>query len=503
VCSCKDFEVVLPGGTGSKGGLANLARSDYLADVPLATVAELDLGGCRWCEQPRRQKRRRGSSSLRQHETMSEPLAPSTMAVWRNALSLLPRATPDLATAMSVAAAFPDELKEAAACGVRLKAPPKVTRKGVAAAIREARRRKAPSPSGLRVKHLWALDAEGRDALVGVVSLLAGEASARLPACAAAAHAGTSLLLLRKPGGVGADGVPKPRPIGMPKALRRLAASALSAAVRAPAAALFAPLQLGVGVSRPCERILHQVHFHMAAHHEHAVIQLDYRNAFNLVSRSAAAAVLGAALPVLSPYLQSVYGGDTGGAAPNVYGWAEDAGAGTAADSEAAAADARGGAAGCGGGGGVAAGESGAARRGGGPGTAASGAGAIEGGGEKGGGVLRAAELRSPSCLRSSSSSWPSGGPIKETRSAPFCTLPLFGLCCGACPPCTLIFSCSPTTTTSSWLVRPRRWVPCWRTRRGWARRLTRSLLRPSASGGASRGRRRHWRGSRCGSLRG
>jgi len=75
-------------------------------------------------------------------------------------------------------------------------------------------------------------------------------------------------------------------------------------------------------VSSPCERILHEVRAHVAAQPTHAVVQLDYRNAFNLVSRTAAASVLGAALPALTPYLCWVYGGDTGGATPSVYGWA-------------------------------------------------------------------------------------------------------------------------------------------------------------------------------------
>ena len=39
----------------------------------------------------------------------------------------------------------------------------------------------------------------------------------------------------------------------------------------------------------------------MAAQPTHAVVQLEYRNAFNLVSRTAAAAVLSAALPASTP----------------------------------------------------------------------------------------------------------------------------------------------------------------------------------------------------------
>jgi len=68
VCPCKDCEVVLSAGARSKVRLAHLARSHHFVDVPLATVVELELGACRWCEQPKRATRHRGSSSLQQHE---------------------------------------------------------------------------------------------------------------------------------------------------------------------------------------------------------------------------------------------------------------------------------------------------------------------------------------------------------------------------------------------------------------------------------------------------
>jgi len=226
---------------------------------------------------------------------LAEPLVPQTWAVWLKALALFPPDTADLATPGSVEAAFAAELRVAEAFGAKASTPKTVSREGVAAAIRSAPRGKAPGPSGLRVEHLWALDAGGRDALVGVVVLLAGPGSERLPACAAAAYAGTALMLLRKPGGVEADGLPGLRPIGIPETLRKLAASALAAVVRDAAAKFFAPLQLAVVVSSPCERILKEVCAHMAIHPDHAVVQLDFKNAFNLVSRSSAAAVLSAA----------------------------------------------------------------------------------------------------------------------------------------------------------------------------------------------------------------
>jgi len=118
----------------------------------------------------------------------------------------------------------------------------------------------------------------------------------------------------------------------MPQTLRKLAASALAATVRTAAAELFAPAQLGVGVSSACERLLHELGANVALHPAHAVGQYDYRNAFNLVSRPAAEAVLTRALPAVAPYMKAMYGGEL---APSVYGWAS----GDDAAPEAPAAD--------------------------------------------------------------------------------------------------------------------------------------------------------------------
>jgi len=199
----------------------------------------------------------------------------------------------------------------------------------VADADRGAPKDLAPGPSGLRIEHLWALSAAGQAALLDVLLLLCGDAAvSRVPAVARHALAGADLLLLTTAGGVGADGLPRLRPIGMPEVLRKLAAVALARTVRAAATELVAPAQLGVGVSSACERLLLDVEAHLALHPEHAVVQLDYRNAFNLVSRAAARVMLSRALPLLTPYLDWVYGG---GEVPTVYGWAPDTGAGAEA----------------------------------------------------------------------------------------------------------------------------------------------------------------------------
>jgi len=154
------------------------------------------------------------------------------------------------------------------------------------------------------MEHLRALGDAGQAALAGVIRLLAGAEAVRLvPPLATHALAGADLLLLCKPGGPDDDGLPRPRPIGMPDVLRKLAASALAGTVRAAAAQLLAPLQMGVGVPNPCERVLHEVTAVLAHKPSHALLQLDFRNAFNLVSRAAAVSFLKRAFPVLRPYL--------------------------------------------------------------------------------------------------------------------------------------------------------------------------------------------------------
>ncbi|GAB0497407.1 hypothetical protein MMPV_008739 [Pyropia vietnamensis] len=209
---------------------------------------------------------RHGRLSAAARTLLSEPPAPRTPAVWAKAQQLFPPSSPDLATAASVEAAFPDELAALAAAAGQLAVPRTVSRDTVTLAIRAAPRGSSPGLSGLRVEHLWALAEGGGEALVGVVLLLTGEAAVtRVPSVARTALAGTDLLLLRKPGGLAADGLPKLRPIGMPETLRKLAASALARSVRDAAAALLGPHEQAVGVRSACERVLHELRAQLAA----------------------------------------------------------------------------------------------------------------------------------------------------------------------------------------------------------------------------------------------
>jgi len=228
------------------------------------------------------------------------PVAPRTPAVWDKARSLFPPARPGLASLASVQEAFPAELAAAADFGRDSGVPRVLPREAVGEAIRRAPRGSAFGPSGLRMEHLRARGDEGQAALAGVVRLFGGEEAERLvPPLAAHALAGADFLLLCKPGGLDGDGLPRLQPIGMPEVLRKLAASSLACAVRAAAARLLAPLQLGVGVSNPCERVVHEVNAELEHNPLAALLQLDFRNAFNLVSLAAAVAYLTRAFPLL------------------------------------------------------------------------------------------------------------------------------------------------------------------------------------------------------------
>jgi len=254
----------------------------------------------------------------------ADPPVPQTPAVERKARGLFPPAATDLATPASIEEGFPDELAPAEAHGRRSTVPAAVPWDAAVPAVRTEPRGSSPGPSGTRMEDLWALGEEGRDALVGVVLLLTGvAATTRVPAVATHAVAGADLLLLAKLGGVRENGRPGLRPIGMPEALRELAASALAATVRSSAADMLSPRHLGVNVPNACERILHELGAHLAHHPGDAVLQLDFKHPFNLVSRPAAEAVLHRALPVFPRSLGGVWGG--GGAC--VFGWVVDAAA--------------------------------------------------------------------------------------------------------------------------------------------------------------------------------
>eukprot|EP00168_Porphyra_purpurea_P007822 TRINITY_DN19837_c0_g1_i1.p4 TRINITY_DN19837_c0_g1~~TRINITY_DN19837_c0_g1_i1.p4 ORF type:complete len:187 (+),score=41.79 TRINITY_DN19837_c0_g1_i1:59-619(+) len=117
-------------------------------------------------------------------------------------------------------------------------------------------------------------------------------------------------------------GVPGIRPIGMPEVSRKLVGSALMTAAMPSARRSLTPWQRAIGTSGACEDLIHEVDTLLNLTPTHSVLQLDFKNAFNLISRIAALEVIRRALTLLEPYFLLVYGGEP----PPVYGWAPPVG---------------------------------------------------------------------------------------------------------------------------------------------------------------------------------
>lgn len=106
------------------------------------------------------------------------------------------------------------------------------------------------------------------------------------------------------------DGV---RPIAVGETLRRLVGKLLMRPVRDRAAALLRPTQLRVGVPCGIGAIVHSIRHQTAKHRDDsrvALLSLDFRNAFNLVSRHAIRRSLRSHFPELLAYFEACYMGE-------------------------------------------------------------------------------------------------------------------------------------------------------------------------------------------------
>jgi len=109
------------------------------------------------------------------------------------------------------------------------------------------------------------------------------------------------LVPVNKPGG----GV---RPIALTEVFTKLAGKVLlhlnSEAIRA----VFSPIQFGVGISAGIEKVVHAVNASTALRPENDVVLLDFRNAFNKVSRAHALRETHRLFPQLYNYFLACYG---------------------------------------------------------------------------------------------------------------------------------------------------------------------------------------------------
>ena len=186
-------------------------------------------------------------------------------------------------TARALAALHPHRPLPSTPAMGDLPVPPALAPELVARCLRAFPVETAPGPTGLRVQHLRdACVAGGGDSfmaqLADVVNLMA---QGRAPATIAPVLAGAGLVALPKPAG----GV---RPIAVGELLRRLTGKCLMAVVKDEARAFFWPAQVGVAVKGGAEKAVHAVRAWSARHSgssHKALLKLDFRNAFNCVSR--------------------------------------------------------------------------------------------------------------------------------------------------------------------------------------------------------------------------
>ena len=121
------------------------------------------------------------------------------------------------------------------------------------------------------------------------------------------------------------------RPIAVGETLRRLAGKLLIARCQPEAAGRLSPEQVGVGVPRGAESLVHRVRMWLQqAAPEHMLIQLDFRNAFNSVKRKVLLQAIADSCPWFLPYALACYshvgtlfadGGFTIDSAEGVHQW--------------------------------------------------------------------------------------------------------------------------------------------------------------------------------------
>ncbi|CAE7231929.1 unnamed protein product [Symbiodinium natans] len=217
----------------------------------------------------------------------------------------LPR---DAATLAALQAKHPQSpLPDLAALGApRPGAVPEFSAEAVAKAVRSFKRASAPGPSGLRPDHLRESlsTAHADEVAVHLAALCHLLGRGEAPATLAPHLAGATLHALPKPqGGV--------RPIAIGEVLRRLVGKLLCGSVREAARDQLWPLQVGVGVPSGSEAAVHAARHWLQSHsgHENRVlVKLDFRNAFNAVSRTSVLREARARVPEVSSWADWCYG---------------------------------------------------------------------------------------------------------------------------------------------------------------------------------------------------
>jgi hypothetical protein len=156
--------------------------------------------------------------------------------------------------------------------------------------------------SGLMPQHLQSdKTAAYLRCLEELARLCSDFAWGRLSPLCATALAGARLIPLGKAN----NGV---RPIAIGETIRRIAGKLLVSKYQSPVSSSFAPLQMGVGIRGGAETLIHKVRqWHSNALPFHGLLQLDFQNAFNSVSRQHLLQSVDKHCPLFSHYARACY----------------------------------------------------------------------------------------------------------------------------------------------------------------------------------------------------
>ena len=175
----------------------------------------------------------------------------------------------------------------------------------VAQAIKSFPNGSAGGPDGLRPQHLKDMTNSSNVEASSLLTALASFSSLVLegkppPAIRPFLFGATLVALDKKGGGV--------RPIAIGCTLRRLVAKIAGSKVVNDASNLLSPRQLGYGISGGAEAAVHATRLYLdQLQPDHALIKLDFRNAFNSVRRDKMLRAVQDLAPSIYPFVHSVY----------------------------------------------------------------------------------------------------------------------------------------------------------------------------------------------------
>ncbi|XP_055334990.1 uncharacterized protein LOC129586034 [Paramacrobiotus metropolitanus] len=187
-------------------------------------------------------------------------------------------------------------------------AAPPISAADVFAAIHSFPRGSAAGPDGLRPQHLLdivgpKMDVHSSQFCEALASVLNIVVNGKIPSDIRPTFFGGKLIALRKKDG----GL---RPIAVGLTLRRIVAKIVCTKVADRVTATLCPLQLGFNIRGGAEAIVHGTRKFAESDPEtvKAILKIDFRNAFNTVSREAVLNAAHAHFPEYSAFLQSAYG---------------------------------------------------------------------------------------------------------------------------------------------------------------------------------------------------